>query len=110
MSRAVFLAVALLGSSAVVAQGSTPHSNPVETFDEEALVRPLPDGKTVFVAHFRQSAPLASRHFEKFPKAMAQIARATRLAEAELSFTQGRWDDLRWGRAPIGSSARPYRA
>ena len=103
MSRAVFLAVALLGSSAVVAQGSTPHSNPVETFDEEALVRPLPDGKTVFVAHFRQSAPLASRHFEKFPKAMAQIARATRLAEAELSFTQGRWDDLRWGRAPIGT-------
>ena len=66
-------------------------------------MRPLPDGKAVFVAHFRQSAPLASRHFESFPKAMAQIARETRVAEAELSFTQGRWDDKRWGRAPVGT-------
>ena len=90
---------ALVASRAGVADGSRAGA---ETFDEEALVRPLPDGKAVFVAHFRQSAPLASRHFESFPKAMAQIARATRVAEAELSFTQGRWDDKRWGRAPVG--------
>ena len=91
---------ALVASRAGVADGSRAGA---ETFDEEALVRPLPDGKAVFVAHFRQSAPLASRHFESFPKAMAQIARATRVAEAELSFTQGRWDDKRWGRAPVGT-------
>lgn len=66
---------ALVASRAGVADGSRAGA---ETFDEEALVRPLPDGKAVFVAHFRQSAPLASRHFESFPKAMAQIARATR--------------------------------
>lgn len=91
---------ALVASRAGVADGSRAGA---ETFDEEALVRPLPDGKAVFVAHFRQSAPLASRHFESFPKAMAQITRATRVAEAELSFTQGRWDDKRWGRAPVGT-------
>ena len=91
---------ALVASRAGVADGSRAGA---ETFDEEALVRPLPDGKAVFVAHFRQSAPLASRHFESFPKAMAQIARATRVAEAELSFTQGRWDDKRGGRAPVGT-------
>ena len=96
----VALFVALVASRAGVADGSRAGE---ETFDEEALVRPLPDGKAVFVAHFRQSAPLASRHFESFPKAMAQIARATRVAETELSFTQGRWDDKRWGRSPVGT-------
>lgn len=96
----VALFAALVASRAGVADGSRAGA---ETFDEEALVRPLPDGKAVFVAHFRQSAPLASRHFESFPKAMAQIARETRVAEAELSFTQGRWDDKRWGRAPVGT-------
>jgi phosphatidylinositol glycan class T len=99
MPLVAFLA-ALLASRVGIADGSQAGT---ETFDEEALVRPLPDGKAVFVAHFRQSAPLASRHFETFPKAMAQIARATRVAEAELSFTQGRWDDSRWGRAPVGT-------
>ena len=96
----VALFAALVASRAGVADGSRAGA---ESFDEEALVRPLPDGKAVFVAHFRQSAPLASRHFESFPKAMAQIARETRVAEAELSFTQGRWDDKRWGRAPVGT-------
>ena len=61
-----------------------------EAFHEEALFRPLPDGKVAFVAHFRQEAPLRANHFEKFPKAMAQIARAARLADMELSFTQVR--------------------
>ena len=73
-----------------------------ETFHEESLVRPLPDGNVVFVAHFKQEAPLSATHFETFPKAMAQIARASRVAEFELSFTQGRWDTPRWGRAPSG--------
>ena len=73
-----------------------------ETFHEESLVRPLPDGNVVFVAHFKQEAPLSATHFETFPKAMAQIARASRVAEFELSFTQGRWDTPRWGRAPLG--------
>lgn len=59
-----------------------------EAFHEEALLRPLPDGKVAFVAHFRQEAPLAANHFETFPKAMAQIARAARIADMELSFTQ----------------------
>ena len=59
-----------------------------EVFHEEALLRPLPDGKVAIVAHFRQEAPLAANHFETFPKAMAQIARASRIADMELSFTQ----------------------
>ena len=49
-----------------------------------------PDGAVAVVAHFVHSAPLAARHFETFPKAVAQIARAARLAEMELSFTQVR--------------------
>ena len=59
-----------------------------EVFHEEVLLRPLPDGKVAVVAHFRQEAPLAADHFETFPKAMAQIARASRIADMELSFTQ----------------------
>jgi len=49
-----------------------------------------PDGAVAVVAHFVHSAPLAARHFETFPKAVAQIARAARLADMELSFTQVR--------------------
>lgn len=74
-----------------------------ETFQEEALVRPLPDGRIAFVAHFRQETSLAARHHETFPKAIAQIARATGVADAELSFTQGRWMYRRWGRPPVGA-------
>ena len=74
-----------------------------ETFQEEALVRPLPDGRIAFVAHFRQETSLVARHHETFPKAIAQIARATGVADAELSFTQGRWMYRRWGRPPVGA-------
>jgi len=101
---AVLVAAFLLASNVLIAEGSTSASiSSHEFFDEEAMVRPLADGKVVFVGNFRQIAPLASRHFETFPKAMAQIARATRVAEAELSFTQGRWDDRKWGRSPVGT-------
>ena len=61
-----------------------------EAFHEEALIRSLPDGKVAFVAHFRQQAPLATNHFETFPKAMGQIVRAAKVADMELSFTQVR--------------------
>ena len=74
-----------------------------ETFQEEALVRPLPDGRIAFVAHFRQETSLVARHHETFPKAIAPIARATGVADAELSFTQGRWMYRRWGRPPVGA-------
>ena len=88
--------VALLASSVGLVSGA-------ETFHEEMLARPLPDGKVAFVAHFTQEAPLLAKHYETFPRAIAEIARASRAAEAELSFTRGRWYAARWGRAPLGA-------
>ena len=100
VARAMLLAflVGLLAASAGAAGESRP-----ETFQEEALLRPLPGGRTAFVAHFRQETSLMARHHETFPKAIAQIARATGVADAELSFTQGRWMYRRWGRPPAGA-------
>ena len=60
--------VALLASSVGLVSGA-------ETFHEELLARPLPDGKVAFVAHFTQDAPLLAKHYETFPRAIAEIAR-----------------------------------
>lgn len=102
MTMRALLALLALALAAPLAEARVDAPFGGETFHEESLVRPLPDGNVAFVAHFKQEAPLSATHFETFPKAMAQIARASRVAEFELSFTQGRWDTPRWGRAPLG--------
>ena len=86
----VISVLAAIGVEAHPDDAAAPSPSSHEAFHEEALLRPLADGKVAFVAHFRQEAPLAANHFETFPKAMAQIARAARIADMELSFTQVR--------------------
>jgi phosphatidylinositol glycan class T len=97
MRAASLVVLAAACASVAVAQPDDDAAASNESFHEEALLRPLPDGKVAFVAHFKQEAPLAATHFETFPKAMAQIARAARVADMELSFTQ------------VGSTQQPAR-
>ena len=87
MSATTVAALVILTCLVSVVEAQPDDTAANEVFHEEALLRPLPDGKVAFVAHFRQEAPLAADHFETFPKAMAQIARASRIADMELSFT-----------------------
>ncbi|XVF32180.1 hypothetical protein REPUB_Repub17cG0059700 [Reevesia pubescens] len=83
-----------------------------EEFNEELLLKPLPDRKLLAHFHFQSSAPPSTsnaRHHHLFPKAISQLVQKFRLMEMELSFTQGRWNYESWGGFdPIPSSnAKP---
>ncbi|XP_021273638.1 GPI transamidase component PIG-T isoform X1 [Herrania umbratica] len=83
-----------------------------EEFNEELLLKPLPDRKVLAHFHFQSSAPPSTsngRHHHLFPKAISQLVQKFRVKEMELSFTQGRWNYERWGGFdPIASSnAKP---
>ncbi|KAL8160602.1 hypothetical protein V2J09_002139 [Rumex salicifolius] len=72
-----------------------------EQFNEELLLRPLPDRKVL--AHFsfgsraRHSDDNGGHHLRLFPKAIYQLVRKFHIKEMELSFTQGRWNYEAWG-------------
>ncbi|XP_011010751.1 PREDICTED: GPI transamidase component PIG-T-like [Populus euphratica] len=71
-----------------------------EEFQEELLLKPLPDRKVLAHFHFESRAPRNSngrRHLHLFPKAISQMVEKFRVKEMELSFTQGRWNYERWG-------------
>lgn len=72
-----------------------------EQFNEELLLRPLPDRKVL--AHFsfdsraHHSDDNGGHHLRLFPKAIYQLVRKFHIREMELSFTQGRWNYGAWG-------------
>lgn len=72
-----------------------------EEFQEELLLKPLPDRKVLAHFHFETRAPTCNsngrRHHHLFPKAISQMVEKFRVKEMELSFTQGRWNYERWG-------------
>ncbi|KAG6735588.1 hypothetical protein POTOM_061771 [Populus tomentosa] len=72
-----------------------------EEFQEELLLKPLPDRKVLAHFHFETRAPPCNsngrRHHHLFPKAISQMVEKFRVKEMELSFTQGRWNYERWG-------------
>ncbi|WCJ38038.1 GPI transamidase component PIG-T [Euphorbia peplus] len=83
-----------------------------EEFDEELLLRPLPDRKVLAHFHFQSRAPPSpsnGRHHHLFPKAISQLVQKFHVKEMELSFTQGRWNYESWGGFdPVSSSnAKP---
>ena len=71
-----------------------------ETFREEALVRPLRDGRVALVASFEQTAPLSKLRFVTFPNEIAAIVRAAQVADMELSFTRVRRGSFALARFP----------
>ncbi|KMT05646.1 hypothetical protein BVRB_7g167820 [Beta vulgaris subsp. vulgaris] len=84
-----------------------------EEFNEELLLKPLPDRKVLAHFHFDSKANFSSYnggyHLHLFPKAIYQLVHKFHIKEMELSFTQGRWNYERWGGFdPISSSnAKP---
>ncbi|CAD7700239.1 unnamed protein product [Ostreobium quekettii] len=67
-----------------------------ERFEEELLIKPLPDGHVLLHFHFTHWTP-AKKHHQLFPRAADQLSQALDFEEAEVSFTRGRWDNRRWG-------------
>ncbi|KAL2933748.1 GPI transamidase component PIG-T [Bienertia sinuspersici] len=84
-----------------------------EEFNEELLLKPLPDRKVLAHFHFDSKAFSSSSnggyHLHLFPKAIYQLVHKFHIKEMELSFTQGRWNYERWGGFdPVSSSnAKP---
>ncbi|KAK9757183.1 hypothetical protein RND81_01G146400 [Saponaria officinalis] len=82
-----------------------------EEFNEELLLKPLPDRKVLAHFHFDSSINFfnGGSHLHLFPKSIFQLVRKYRIKELELSFTQGRWNYERWGGFdPISSkNAKP---
>lgn len=79
-----------------------------ESFYEEMLIRPLPDGKVM--THFQfttrwdvDKSTSAFNHFNLFPKSLGNVIRKFHVDELHLSFTQGRWMFSKWG-YPINAS------
>eukprot|EP00743_Colponemidia_sp_Colp-15_P004473 GILK01004823.1.p1 GENE.GILK01004823.1~~GILK01004823.1.p1 ORF type:complete len:478 (+),score=26.16 GILK01004823.1:38-1471(+) len=75
-----------------------------EHYDESLLEIPL--GSNFWLHDFRFttiSRPLMDHeeHYEIFPKALAQIMNRFSVEEYHVSLTQGRWQALAWGNAPI---------
>eukprot|EP00899_Mesostigma_viride_P012047 jgi/Mesvir1/20843/Mv07936-RA.1 len=80
----------------------------VETFTEELLLRPLPDGHISAYFHFgHRASQNPGGHTWNFPKAVDQLVREFSLSELHLHFTQGRWDHDRWGVTPMNVPAKP---
>ena len=80
---------------------SSAASSEMEDFSEELVLRPLPDGKVLanflFENQLMDSGKVEEHHHKLFPKAIYQLVQKFRIREMELSFTQGRWDQQRWG-------------
>ncbi|CAO2827095.1 unnamed protein product [Amaranthus hypochondriacus] len=85
----------------------------IEEFNEELLLRPLPDRKVLAHFHFDSQAKFSSNnggyHSHLFPKAIYQLVHKFHIKEMELSFTQGRWSYESWGGfdAISSSNAKP---
>ncbi|XP_074268489.1 uncharacterized protein LOC141591895 [Silene latifolia] len=85
-----------------------------EEFNEELLLKPLPDRKVLAHFNFESTVNISSSfnggsHLHLFPKSIFQLVHKFRIKELELSFTQGRWNYERWGGFdPISSkNAKP---
>ncbi|KAL9239128.1 hypothetical protein vseg_013477 [Gypsophila vaccaria] len=90
------------------------HDHQREEFNEELLLKPLPDRKVLAHFSFDSSIGFGSAfeggsHLILFPKSIFQLVHKYHIKELELSFTQGRWNYERWGGFdPISSkNAKP---
>ncbi|TFY55775.1 hypothetical protein EVG20_g9195 [Dentipellis fragilis] len=81
-----------------------------EEYNEDLVLRPLPDGKllarfafTTLLAGAVPRAPASledediSQHYTLFPLALGQILREYAVTELHLSLNAGKWDYDRWG-------------
>ncbi|KAJ1735904.1 Subunit of the glycosylphosphatidylinositol transamidase complex-like protein [Coemansia biformis] len=78
-----------------------------ETFSEDLLVKPLPDGKVLLHFEFSVQRALSTgiegqHSYRLFPRQIGEIALRYGVRELQLAFTQGGWRD-KWGYAPVAS-------
>ncbi|KAL6075622.1 GPI transamidase component PIG-T [Balamuthia mandrillaris] len=85
------------------------------SFREELLLRPLKEGDTVAHWHFTTLLPPSHDsgvHYSLFPKTLGQLVRKYNVEELHLTFTQGRWQEHKWGpplvSAPVGAQLWAY--
>ncbi|KAA1470982.1 Gpi16 subunit, GPI transamidase component [Dentipellis sp. KUC8613] len=88
----------------------SPTSGRHEEYDEDLVLRPLPDGKllarfafTTLLAGAVPRAPASledediSQHYTVFPLALGQILRQYAVTELHMSLNAGKWNYDRWG-------------
>ncbi|KAI8322312.1 Gpi16 subunit, GPI transamidase component [Martensiomyces pterosporus] len=78
-------------------------SSEKETFTEDLLIKPLPDGKVLLHFEFGMQRPAAAQsnetlhHYHLFPRQIGEIALRYKVEELHLAFTQGSWRPEKWG-------------
>ncbi|KAJ1922149.1 Subunit of the glycosylphosphatidylinositol transamidase complex-like protein [Mycoemilia scoparia] len=84
-----------------------------ETFKENLILRPLPDGRLlahfVFDTEIEQNQSLPLQHYDLFPRQISEMVQRYHTEELILSFTQGTWRFEDWDTPPIneiGSGAQ----
>ena len=94
----------LLGliAAANVCLGSE-RSTQEETFEEDLLIRPLPDGNIMTHLTMRTSAPVRTNSFGLFPKVIGEIFETYGVGEVHVTFSRGQWVGHRWGTAPVAA-------
>ncbi|KAK3272693.1 hypothetical protein CYMTET_19024 [Cymbomonas tetramitiformis] len=95
IARLVFFCACILGTSTLTHEpGELGGGGTV--FNEELLLRPLPDGR--IAAHFSFSQHLSHpENPTSFPKPIIQLVQDSGFAHAELAFGRGRWHAKKWG-------------
>lgn len=75
-----------------------------ENFEEDLLVRPLPDGNVMTHLHLttKGSAGLG-QHYGMFPKVIGEMVDTYGVGEIHVTFSRGQWIGQRWGSAPVPS-------
>lgn len=73
-----------------------------ESFEEDMLVRPLPDGNVMTHLHLTTRARAGTgQHYSMFPKVIAEMVATYGVGEAHVTFARGQWVGHRWGSAPV---------
>ncbi|KAJ1725613.1 Subunit of the glycosylphosphatidylinositol transamidase complex-like protein [Coemansia erecta] len=80
-----------------------PGVGPHESFAEDLLVKPLPDGRVLLHFEFAFRRNHTQHHYHLFPRQLGEIALRYGVDELHLAFTQGNWREARWGHPPSAS-------
>lgn len=76
-------------------------------YNENLLLRPLPQSSLLASFNFHNSIPQKSfqaQNFETFPRSLGQILLHSHTHELHLRFSTGRWDSETWGTRPWNGS------
>ena len=82
----------------------TAHVPTQETFEEDLLLRPLPDGNILTHFSLRTTwAAHSAQHYGMFPKVIGEMMDAYGVGEVHVTFGRGQWVGQRWGSAPVAA-------